>query len=216
MTGPSAAVDSSSGRSRNSRCSCFAPAPGSNGHLRASPLAVLTNSCCISSPPSNGPAVLPDCTACVLGHRLYVLFVGEHAAHRVHLLGTTTNPSRARVAQQARNLLIDLGDRVASSRFLIRDRDSKITSVVNDVFANEGIPTLRTPAQAPQANAITKRWISAINRCVQAPDRVARRGHAVFVRWCLRAAGCCSLRVRTAVTRRSPAPCGCQAAGHLP
>jgi hypothetical protein len=29
MTGPSAAVDSSSGRSRNNRCSCFAPAPGS-------------------------------------------------------------------------------------------------------------------------------------------------------------------------------------------
>jgi hypothetical protein len=56
MTGPLATVDSSSGSSRNSRGSCFAPAPGSDGHLRASPLAVLTNSCCISSPPSNGPA----------------------------------------------------------------------------------------------------------------------------------------------------------------
>jgi hypothetical protein len=32
MTGPSAAVDSSSGRSRNSRCSCFAPAPGQDRH----------------------------------------------------------------------------------------------------------------------------------------------------------------------------------------
>jgi hypothetical protein len=41
MTGPSAAVDSSSGRSRNSRGSCFAPAPGNNGHPRASPLTVL-------------------------------------------------------------------------------------------------------------------------------------------------------------------------------
>jgi transcriptional regulator with XRE-family HTH domain len=49
MTGPSAAVDSSSGRSRNSRCSCFAPAPGNDEHLRASPLAVSTNSCCIPS-----------------------------------------------------------------------------------------------------------------------------------------------------------------------
>jgi hypothetical protein len=56
MTGPLAAVDSSSGKSRNSRRSCFAPAPGSNGHLRASPLAVVTNSCCTSQPPSNGPA----------------------------------------------------------------------------------------------------------------------------------------------------------------
>jgi hypothetical protein len=32
MTGPSAAVDSSSGRFRNSRCSCFAPAPGLDKH----------------------------------------------------------------------------------------------------------------------------------------------------------------------------------------
>ena len=75
---------------------------------------------------------------------------GEHATHRAHLLATTTNPSRAWVAQQARNLLIDLGDRIASFRFLIRARDSKVTSVVDDVFANEGIPILRTPAQAPR------------------------------------------------------------------
>lgn len=39
------------------------------------------------------------------------------------------NPSRAWVAQQARNLLIDPGEHVASFRFLIRDRDSKFTSV---------------------------------------------------------------------------------------
>jgi hypothetical protein len=37
MTGPSAAVDSSSGRSRNSRRSCFAPAPGSDKHTRITP-----------------------------------------------------------------------------------------------------------------------------------------------------------------------------------
>jgi hypothetical protein len=49
MAGPAVAVDSSSGRSQNSRGSCFAPAPGSEGHLGASPLAVLTNSFCISS-----------------------------------------------------------------------------------------------------------------------------------------------------------------------
>ena len=100
----------------------------------------------------------------MLGHRLYVLFIGEHATHRVRLRGTTANPSRAWVAQQARNLLIDLSDRVASFKFVIRDHDSKVTSVVDDVFASEGIPILRTPAQAPQANAITKRWISTLRR----------------------------------------------------
>jgi putative transposase len=63
-----------------------------------------------------------------------------------------------------RNLLIELGDHVASFRFLIRDHDSKFTSIFNDVFASKGLPILRTPAQAPQANAITKRWIGTLHR----------------------------------------------------
>jgi putative transposase len=47
---------------------------------------------------------------------------------------------------------------------LIRDRDSKFTSMFNAIVASESLHTLRTPVRAPQANAITKRWIGTIRR----------------------------------------------------
>jgi putative transposase len=90
------------------------------------------------------------CVDTLLGQRPYVLFFVEHATRRVHLLGVTANPSGAWVAQQARNLLMELGERVAAFHFLIRDRDSKFTNVFDAVFTSEGISILRTPVRAPE------------------------------------------------------------------
>jgi putative transposase len=104
------------------------------------------------------------CVDTLLLQRLSVLFVAKHATRRVHLLGVTANPNRAWVAQQARNLLMDLGDRVAQFTFVIRDRDSKFTGMVDAVFACEAIRILRTPVRAPRANAIAERWIGTVRR----------------------------------------------------
>ncbi len=121
------------------------------------------------------------CVDTLLLQRLYVLFVVEHATRRVHLLGVTANPSEAWVAQQARNLLMDLGDRVTSCNFLIRDRDSKFTSVFDAVFASEGIRSLRTPVRAPRANAIAERWIGTIRRELLDRMLIVNRRHLEHV-----------------------------------
>jgi putative transposase len=80
--------------------------------------------------------------------RLYVLFVIELGSRRVHLAGVTAHPTGPWVAQQARNLLLDLDDRAAAFRLLIRNRDTKFTRAFDDVWRSTGVLSICTPIRA--------------------------------------------------------------------
>ena len=100
----------------------------------------------------------------VLLRRLYVLIVIEHGTRRVHLAGITAHPDGAWTAQAARNFLMDLGQRTASLKFLIRDRAGQFTGSFDAVFTADGIRILASPPKAPRANAICERVIGTLRR----------------------------------------------------
>jgi putative transposase len=98
------------------------------------------------------------------GTSAYVLALIEHATRRIRILGVTAHPDNTWVTQMARNLMMDLDEHVESVKFLLRDRDSNITAAFDAVFTGAGIRILRSPIQAPPANAIMQRWIGGCRR----------------------------------------------------
>jgi putative transposase len=91
--------------------------------------------------------------------RLYCLLVIETGSRYVHVLGVTANPDGPRATQQARNLLMDPGDRATDFRFLIRDRAGQFTDSFDAALGTAGIQALKIPPRSPRANAYAERFV---------------------------------------------------------
>src|SRR5216683_2886209 len=69
------------------------------------------------------------------------------------------NPDGLWTVQQIRNLLMNLGDRAADFRFLVRDRAGQFTASFDAVLADAGIEAVKIPPRSPRANAYAERFV---------------------------------------------------------
>ena len=93
------------------------------------------------------------------GTQASVLAVIEHATRRIRILGITPHATGEWTTQQARNLIMDLGDQAHRAKFMIRDRGSNFTTSFDAVLADAGIRTVLCNVRTPRMNAIAERWI---------------------------------------------------------
>jgi putative transposase len=106
--------------------------------------------------------------------QVYVFFCVEVSTRRVRALGVTRHPTGAWVTQCARSLMMDLEVAGRSFRFLLRDRDAKYTAAFDAVLADAGVEVVKTPPQAPRANAYAERWVGTARR--ECTDRLLITG----------------------------------------
>jgi putative transposase len=103
-----------------------------------------------------------------------VFFVIEVGTPHVRVMGVTAYPDGPWTAQQARNLLMDLGEHATQFRFLIRDRAGQFTDAFDAVLASAGIEAVKIPPRSPTANAYAERWVRTVR--AECTDRMLIAG----------------------------------------
>jgi putative transposase len=96
--------------------------------------------------------------------RVYVLLVTEIQTRTARIPGVTGHPAGARTARQARNVLMDPGERASRFKFLLRDRDGKFTAASGEVSAGNGTRLIKTPVRSPRANSSAERSAGTLSR----------------------------------------------------
>ncbi|MDH3215712.1 MAG: integrase core domain-containing protein [Candidatus Krumholzibacteria bacterium] len=94
--------------------------------------------------------------------RYFTLFVIDITTRRVHVIGTTANPTSAWMEQVARNQKDCEEGFLNGKRFLIVDRDAKFSRKFKSILEGSGIEILLTSFLAPNMNAYAERFVRSI------------------------------------------------------
>jgi putative transposase len=116
----------------------------------------------------------------------YVLFFIHLESRRVDIAGLTVHPNEAWMKQIARNVTMDDCGALRDCRYLLHDRDTKITRSFRAIIASGGVEPLVLPAHSPNLNAYAERWVRSVkeeclSRVILFGERSLRRALSNFV-----------------------------------